>query len=221
MFRAIAAWAGAALFYQIAPFAPETAVGFKSATMTADQLRNAIEAAVKYPHKHIHRGELIISPDAFTTPGRETNLVISRFARIDCTGSVHIGPWCNIGHRCRIYTHDTLHMGLRPLALIEERFGVLWQDKYIGTDVWIHDSAIVLYQVTHIPDGVIVGAGSVLTKNPGPYEIWAGVPARRIGCRTRTDADAVRRRLAEKRFDLKAFLGRNGTGAGNGKADNP
>ena len=161
----------------------EKRLGFRCATMTAVQLQAAIEAAVKYPHKHVHKGDLIISPDAFSTPGRETNLVISRYARIDCTGSVTIGPWCNIGHRSRIYTHDTIHLGREPLALIEEHLGVLWQDKIIGADVWIHDGAMVLYQVTHIPDGFVLGAGSVLTKNPGPYEIWAGVPARKIGDR--------------------------------------
>jgi len=177
-------------------------MGFKSATMTASQLADAIKAAVKYPHKRIHRGELIISPEAYKTPGRETNVVISRYARIDCTGSVHIGPWCNIGHRSRIYTHDTIHLGLEPLALVEEAFGVRWQDKHIGADVWIHDSAIVLYQVTCIPDGVVLGAGSVLTKNPGPYEIWAGNPARKIGVRTRTEKEAIRRSVNGPRFSL-------------------
>ncbi len=166
-------------------------MGFKSATMTALQLEQAIQVVVKYPHKHVHKGRLIISKEAFTTPGRETNIVLSRFARLDCTGSIHIGPWCNIGHRSRIYTHDTIHMGRRPLALVEEEHGILWQDKYIGKDVWIHDSAIVLYQATHIPDGVIIGAGSILTKNPGPYEIWAGVPTRKIGAREPASGEAI------------------------------
>ena len=178
-------------------------MGFKFATMTAVQLQAAIKEAVKYPHKHVHKGELIISPEVFSTPGRETNLVISRFARIDCTGSIHIGPWCNIGHRARIYTHDTIHLGRRPLALIEEKFGIQWQDKYIGTDVWIHDSAIVLYQVTHIPDGVVLGAGSVLTKNPGPYEIWAGVPARKIGVREEVDQEIIGATVNRQRFSLE------------------
>ena len=173
----------------------------KSATMTALQLESALKAAVKYPHKHVHKGRVIVSPEAFTTPGRETNVVVSRFARLDCTGSIHIGPWCNIGHRCRIYTHDTIHLGRRPLALVEEQHGILWQDKYIGADVWIHDSAIVLYQVTRIPDGVVLGAGSLLTKNPGPYEIWAGVPARKIGERTETDDSAIETAVG-RRFRL-------------------
>ena len=31
-----------------------------------------------------------------------------------------------------------------------------------------------------IGDGAIIGMGSVVTKNIGPYEIWAGSPARFI-----------------------------------------
>jgi len=78
----------------------------------------------------------------------------------------------------------------------------LWQDKYIGSDVWIHDGSIVLYQVTHIPDGVILGAGSVLTKNPGPYEVWAGVPATKIAKRREMDREEIKRIVNQKKFRL-------------------
>jgi acetyltransferase-like isoleucine patch superfamily enzyme len=174
---------------------------FKYATMTSAQLEAAISEARRYPHKHVHKGLLIISPEVYQTPGRETNLVISRFALLDCTGSIHIGPWCNIGPRTRIYTHDTIHLGKRPLMQLEEEFGVLWQDKYIGADVWIHDGAIVLYQVTHIPDGFVLGAGSILTRNPGPYEIWAGNPAKKIGTRKDADQDTIKKSV-NTRFRL-------------------
>jgi len=69
--------------------------------------------------------------------------------------------------------------------------------------VWIHDGAMVLYQVTEIPDGVVVAAGAVLTKNPGPYEIWAGVPAKKIAERRPMDPGEVARALEQrKRFLL-------------------
>ena len=171
---------------------------FEYATMTSAQLEAAISEAQRYPHKHVHKGKLIISPEVYQTPGRETNLVISRFALLDCTGSIHIGPWCNIGPRTRIYTHDTIHLGKRPLLELEEEFGVLWQDKYIGADVWIHDGSIVLYQVTHIPDGFILGAGSILTHNPGPYEIWAGNPAKKIGTRKETDRETIKKTVSTR-----------------------
>ena len=174
------------------------------ATMTKAQLDEAITRAVRYPHKHFRKGELILSPEVFAGKDRETNLVISPFSILDCTGSIHIGPWCNIGPRTRIYTHDAIHMGRKPLAILEEEIGVLWQDKHIGADVWIHDGSIVLYQVTHIPDGVVVGAGSVLTKNPGPYEIWAGVPARKIAVREELDKKQIAEIVSNKQNGWKA-----------------
>ena len=177
-----------------------------TATMSKDQLDEAIAKARRYPHKKLHKGELILSHEVFKTPGRETNLVISPFSILDCTGSIHIGPWCNIGPRTRIYTHDTIHYGTEPLAVLEEEIGVLWQDKYIGSDVWIHDGSIVLYQVTHIPDGFVLGAGSVLTKNPGPYEIWAGAPAGKIAERNRMDRAQIKQILSRKTFRLSDYL---------------
>jgi acetyltransferase-like isoleucine patch superfamily enzyme len=170
--------------------------------MSKAQLKTAIAKAVRHPHKKVHKGKLVISPEAYQAPGRKTNLVISPFSILDCTGSIHIGPWCNIGARARIYTHDTIHMGTRPLLELEAAYGVLWQDKYIGADVWIHDGSLVLYQVTHLPDGFVLGAGSVLTKNPGPYEIWAGNPAQKIGKRTATDNRKIERSLNQNRFFL-------------------
>ncbi len=46
----------------------------------------------------------------------------------------------------------------------------------IGNDVWI-GSDVVLLEGHKIGDGAIVGAGSVVTKDIPPYEIWAGSPA--------------------------------------------
>ena len=173
-----------------------------AATMTRAGLLAAIEKAVRFPHKHVHKGRLIVSPGVFQTPGLETNLVISPFSLLDCTGSIRIGPWCNIGPRTRIYTHDTIHLGRKPLAQLENDLGVLWQDKEIGSDVWIHDGAMVLYQATRLPDGFVLGAGSVLTKNPGPFEIWAGNPARKIGERAPLDLESVAARIERNRFRL-------------------
>jgi len=171
-------------------------------TMTAEQLQEALATAIRRPHKDVHKGKVIISPEAYKTPARETNLCISRYAFIECTGNIHIGPWCMFGARSRIYTHDHIHRGKRPLLKVQEEFGILWQDKYIGADVWLHDGAIVLYQVTHIPDGVVIGAGSVLTKNPGAYEIWAGAPARKIGIRTEMDDEGIKNFVNKERFFL-------------------
>lgn len=176
---------------------------FRPTTLTRAQLDSSLEVAVRLPHKHIHAGRLILAPEVFTTPGRETNVMISRFALIDCTGSIRVGPWCNIGARVRVYTHDHIHLGREPLLAVEEQHGVIWQDKWIGSDVWIHDGSLVLYQVTHIPDGVVIGAGSVLTRNPGAWEIWAGNPAKKIGERQEVAGSELQHHLQKRRYRLQ------------------
>jgi acetyltransferase-like isoleucine patch superfamily enzyme len=47
----------------------------------------------------------------------------------------------------------------------------------IGNDVWIGENALVKAGVT-IANGAVVGMGSVVTRDIGPYEIWVGNPAR-------------------------------------------
>lgn len=47
----------------------------------------------------------------------------------------------------------------------------------IGDNVYIGAGAIVLGDVT-IGEHATIGAGSVVLDNVGPYEIWAGVPAK-------------------------------------------
>jgi acetyltransferase-like isoleucine patch superfamily enzyme len=59
-----------------------------------------------------------------------------------------------------------------------------------------------LYQVTRIPDGFVLGAGSVLTKNPGPYEIWAGAPAKKVGYRDDIDEKTLEDLVSQKRYSL-------------------
>lgn len=52
----------------------------------------------------------------------------------------------------------------------------------IGNDVWIGSNVCVLRGV-NIGNGAVIGAGAVVTKDIPPYEIWAGVPAKKIGQR--------------------------------------
>ncbi len=50
----------------------------------------------------------------------------------------------------------------------------------IEDDVWVGGSTIVMAGVC-IGRGAIIAAGAVVTKDIPPYEIWVGVPARKIG----------------------------------------
>lgn len=58
----------------------------------------------------------------------------------------------------------------------------------IGNDVWIGNRVMIKAGVT-IGDGAVVGMGSIVTKDIGPYEIWAGNPARMI--RKRFDDETI------------------------------
>ena len=50
----------------------------------------------------------------------------------------------------------------------------------LENNVWLGVNAVVLKGVT-IGSGAIVGAGAVVTKSVPAGEIWAGIPARKIG----------------------------------------
>jgi len=63
----------------------------------------------------------------------------------------------------------------------------------VEDDVWIGAHSVILSGV-HIGKGAIVAAGSVLTKDVPPCEIWAGNPARKI--RDRFDEEGKQIHLA-------------------------
>ena len=94
-------------------------------------------------------------------------------------------------------------------------------DKFhfvIGNDVWL-GSDVLLLEGHKIGDGAIVGAGSVVTKDIPPYEIWGGVPAHFIRKRFNDEQiaellgikwwdwsiDEIKRR-ADSFEDIEAFL---------------
>lgn len=52
----------------------------------------------------------------------------------------------------------------------------------IGDDVWIGRGAVIVKGI-NIGRGAVIGANSVVTKDVAPYDIVAGVPARRIKSR--------------------------------------
>jgi acetyltransferase-like isoleucine patch superfamily enzyme len=51
---------------------------------------------------------------------------------------------------------------------------------FLEEDVWLGANVIVL-KGTRIARGAVLAACSVVTNNEPPYEMWAGVPARKIG----------------------------------------
>ena len=64
----------------------------------------------------------------------------------------------------------------------------IFKRTIIGNDVWIGNRVMIKAGVK-ISDGAVVGMGSIVTKDIGPYEIWAGNPARLI--RKRFDDETI------------------------------
>lgn len=84
----------------------------------------------------------------------------------------------------------------------------------LGDDVWIGHGAIIRAGLT-IGRGAVVGAGAVLTKDVPPYEVWAGVPARRIGERF---TDPAERAKHDAVLDARSAVGTFGDPAHAGGA---
>jgi len=57
----------------------------------------------------------------------------------------------------------------------------------IGKNAAVLTNAVVLPGVT-VGEGAVIAAGAVVTKDVPPFEIWAGVPARRIGWKSGHEA---------------------------------
>jgi len=102
--------------------------------------------------------------------------------------TLKIGKFCSIAENVKIFlggNHRADWVTTYPFsaftAYFPEAAGIIGHpatrgDVVIGNDVWIGYGASVLSGIT-IGNGAIVGAGAMVTKNIGPYEIWAGNPA--------------------------------------------
>jgi acetyltransferase-like isoleucine patch superfamily enzyme len=125
-------------------------------------------------------------------------VIICRCAILQSVGGrISIGSDSLIGDFCNLYGQGGLEIGSnvmiasgcgiipnqhtfpsRKLAISEQpcvSIGIKIDDG-----VWIGANAVVLDGVK-IGKGAVIGAGAVVTKSVPPFEIWAGVPARKIG----------------------------------------
>ena len=111
---------------------------------------------------------ILIGDDCFVGRGCEFNI---------CQ-RVSIGDHCLIASGCKFIDHDH---GFAPGELMKNQAGEI-APIALADDVWLGVNVTVLKGV-RIAQGAIVAAGAVVTKNVGANEIWAGVPARKIGQR--------------------------------------
>lgn len=91
---------------------------------------------------------------------------------------ITIGNDSLIASGCKFIDHDH---GIQLEQLMHSQYGARIKIN-IGQDVWLGCNVIVLKGV-NIGNGAIVAAGAVVTKSIPAYEIWGGVPAKKIGQR--------------------------------------
>jgi acetyltransferase-like isoleucine patch superfamily enzyme len=158
-----------------------------------------------YPKAHIHADASILGwrPERLTLAEDvriEKGTILALGDDFNGYGQIMIGPRSWIGpynnfrlaHECKIEigadclisqfvslvaaNHDLGRerpMRSKPCSLMKT--GIT-----LGNDVWLGAGATIM-PGTHLGDGVVIGANSVVTCDIPAYEIWGGVPARRLG----------------------------------------
>lgn len=94
---------------------------------------------------------------------------------------VEIGADCLVASGCKFIDHD--HGTTRRDIPMRDQTGGAEAEIIVEPDVWLGANVVVLKGV-RIGRGAIVAAGAVVTKDVGSYEIWGGIPARKLADRT-------------------------------------
>lgn len=146
----------------------------------------------------------------------DEEVVLAAGVRVRPGARVHLGPRSFLGPECWLGV-DQLEIG--AFTLVAGRVAFVGGDHRtdvagvplveagrectsaisVGSDCWIGHGVTVLAGVT-IGDAAVIAAGAVVTRDVGPGEIVAGVPAKRIAYRFAED---------ELARHLKALRGRS------------
>lgn len=119
------------------------------------------------------------SIDKYSYIGRNSFVIDTKVGKF-CS----IGPGCNIGGTGHplswVSTSPVFHKWENILKKNFSRHEYdIFSKTVIGNDVWIATNVMIKSGVK-ISDGAVIGMGAVITKDVGPYEIWAGNPAKMI-----------------------------------------
>ncbi|MFV0445251.1 MAG: DapH/DapD/GlmU-related protein [Planctomycetaceae bacterium] len=93
-------------------------------------------------------------------------------------GAIQIGEHCLVSQFCTLVAS---HHARRKDRLIQQQGAETTHcGVTLGDDVWL-GAGVTITAGVRVCDGAVIGAGSVVTKDVPAYEIWGGVPARRLG----------------------------------------
>jgi len=114
------------------------------------------------------------------------HITVNENCTLDGSGELRVGNFVMIAKDACLYSAQHKFDDLaKPMTLQ----GYEYKQTVVEDDVWIGAKAVILPGV-RVGKGAIVGAGAVVTRDVPPYAIFAGVPARQIGDRKKTEVSA-------------------------------
>ena len=143
---------------------------------------------VNWPHQlrigseSILEDHLIFKYDGIEAPGPSIRIgnkvFLGNHCEFNISSGITLSDHCLIASGCKFIDHDhNLDSGHSIGEIPGPESEIL-----IGANAWLGVNVVVLKGVI-LGEGCVVGAGSVVTRSIPPFEIWAGIPARKIGVR--------------------------------------
>ena len=144
--------------------------------------------------------DAMVNPPFYCDYGKHIEVGKNFFANYNCTildvAKVKIGDNCQMAPNVAIYTAG------HPLHPVSRNSSYEYgKEVTIGDNVWIGGNAVICPGV-HIGNNVVIGAGSVLTKDIPDWYVAAGNPCRLI--RKITDEDK-RKLFGSEEIDEEAW----------------
>lgn len=126
---------------------------------------------------HSYTWFLLTMPKPRVSLGRW--VFIGRDTIVAAKNRITIGDFTIIAPRCFFVDHEH---GFAAGEIIHNQMSQL-KEIAIGRDCYFGTGTVVLGGV-NIGDGAVIGAGSVVTEDVPPLQVWAGNPARYVKDRT-------------------------------------
>lgn len=118
-------------------------------------------------------------------PWKESFISIGDNTFIGHSTQINVGSKFVIGSNCMIAplcVFSDAHHSFEDLTTPMKEQKCIYTSIYIGDDVWIGTGVIVLGGVK-IGKGSVIAAGSVVNKNIPEFEVWGGVPVKKLKSR--------------------------------------
>ena len=140
-------------------------------------------AIQRYPNR-VHVGNYVVLKEGarICACNEKAEISIGHNTTIGFHTFIYASSRIDIGNDCLIapfvYIVDSDHKIERDLLINEQ--GNLTEPVTVGDGVWLGTGARILRGVS-IGEGAVIAAGAVVNVDVGPFEIFGGIPAKKIG----------------------------------------